>query len=222
MKKLIKKFIAVFVAPALTYYLKTDRVYQYKGIHLLVKKGVFHPAFFFSSKFLLKEARQLDLTNKKVLELGAGSGLISFYLTKKNAIITASDISKIAIEGLYFNKKKLNLPINIIESDLFTNIPQQVFDVVLINPPYYPKNPKNEAEQAWYCGAEFQYFTNLFTQIKNYISNHTIVLMSLSEDCDIAQIKKIAEEHGLRFVSQKEKRLLWELNYIFSIKVKPA
>ncbi len=222
MKKLIKKFVAIFFAPILFYYLKTDRVYHYKGISILVKKGVFHPAFFFSSKFLLKEALQLDLTNKKVLELGAGSGLISFYLAKKNAIITASDVSKIAIEGLHFNKKNLNLPIKIIESDLFNNIQQQVFDVVLINPPYYPKNPTNETEKAWYCGAEFQYFVNLFTQLKNYINNHTVVLMSLSEDCDITQIIKIAEEHGLHFESQKEKRLLWELNYIFSIKIKSA
>jgi release factor glutamine methyltransferase len=90
------------------------------------------------------------------------------------------------------NNKRLGLNVRIIESDLFDKLPQQAVDFVVINPPYYPKNPLNDSERAWYCGAEFEYFEKLFSQLNNHIQSSTIVLMSLSEDCDIQKISKIA------------------------------
>lgn len=217
MKRIIKKIIAVFIAPLILNYLKSDRNYSYKGISILVKKGVFHPAFFFSSKFLLNHVLKQRLENKKVLELGAGSGLISFHMAKNGALVTATDINKIAIEGLQYNQQKFQFPVIIIESNLFDNIPIQIFDYVLINPPYYPKNPATEAEFAWYCGTNFEYFTKLFSQLKNYINANTLVLMTLSEDCNINQIQTLAKQQGFHFILHKKQRLLWELNFIYTI-----
>jgi len=100
MKKFTKKFIQFTVGYLILLYLKKDRFYTYNEIKILVKKGVFHPGFFFSTKFLISAIKTFELTNKKVLELGAGSGIISFYCDKKGANVTSSDISPIAINGL--------------------------------------------------------------------------------------------------------------------------
>ncbi len=217
MKKIIKKAVQFFYAPFILWYIKTDRFYSYKGIKILVKAGVFHPAFFFSSKLLLHEVLKQNIANKRVLELGAGSGLISFHLASKKAIVTATDISQMAIDGLKENKHNLSLEMTIIKSNLFDDIPLQSFDYIIINPPYYPKEPANDAEKAWYCGENFEYFEKLFYQLEPYTHPQSVVLMSLSEDCDFQKIASIAVKYSLLFKEYINKMTLWERNYIYKI-----
>lgn len=217
MKKFTKKFIQFTVGYLILLYLKKDRFYTYKETKILVKKGVFHPAFFFSTKFLISAIKTFNLTNKKVLELGAGSGIISFYCDKKGAIVTSSDISPIAINGLIENNRKLKANVTIIESDLFDKIPNQVFDFIIINPPYYPKKPNNDAEKAWYCGENFEYFEKLFKQMNPYNNGNTIVFLSLSEDCDFNKIASIASKNNFLLKKYLSKMILWERNFIYKV-----
>ncbi len=217
MRSIVKKVIDKVYAPWLSWYLKKDRTYKYSGIPLLVRKGVFHPGFFFSTKFILQSVRQTILLDKTLLELGAGSGLVAFYAAKRGAKVTASDINPEAISGLEYNKQQLQLPIQIIASDLFDHIPVTTFDYIIINPPYYPKKAANYEEQAWYCGEDFEYFKKLFSQLSAYMHQSTKVLMSLSEDCDVNRIQKIAATQEFHFHLLKRKRIMWEWNYLFLI-----
>ena len=216
MEKMKKKIIRT-VGYLVLWYLRKDRYYTYKGIKIRVRNGVFHPAFFFSSKLLLHEVLKQNVANKKVLELGAGSGLISFHLASKRAIVTATDISQMAIDGLKENKDNLSLEMTIIKSNLFDDIPLQSFDYIIINPPYYPKKPTNDAEKAWYCGENFEYFEKLFYQLEPYTHPQSVVLMSLSEDCDFQKIASIATKYNLLFKEYINKMTLWERNYIYKI-----
>lgn len=220
MSKGLKYIVEKTCRPILKWYLNSDRQYNYKDIKLTVKKGVFHPAFFFSTKFLLNELTQYDLDGKTFLELGAGSGLISIYAAKRGAVVAASDINESAITGLNENFK-FNIQHStfvILKSDLFDSIPQQTFDYIIINPPYYPKHPKNDSERAWYCGENFEYFEKMFSQLKNYLQPNSIVLISLSEDCNLNRISKIALKNNYRFEVVKKQRIMWELNFIYQIK----
>jgi release factor glutamine methyltransferase len=179
--------------------------------------GVFHPGLFFSTKLLIEYISKYDLKNKNILELGAGSGLISVYCAKQNANVTASDISSIAIENTKQNAEQNNVTIEVIESDLFDRIEVKKFDYVIINPPYFPKNPQNEKEFAWFCGNDFQYFRKLFAQIGNYINSDSKIIMVLSEDCDIEMIKKIGKQSLFVFTKCNEQKIWGEMNYIFEI-----
>jgi release factor glutamine methyltransferase len=199
--------------------ISTDQSIRFRGLNLLVKKGVFHPLYFYSTKFLIKYLENENLENRKILELGAGSGLISFYAeTKKNAIVVSSEISEVAIAGLQLNKQSLGSKIEIVASDLFDYIPKQNFDIIVINPPYYPKKPNSSPEFAWYCGEHFEYFYKLFAQIGQYFNQNSKVLMVLSEDCDLEQIKKIGLQHGFVFLLKAKKRYFLEENFIFEIR----
>lgn len=217
MKLFANKLVQFTFGYFILWYLKKDRYYSYQGIKIVIKKGVFHPGFFFSTKMLISLLAKVNLNQKKVLELGAGSGLISFYCASKGANVTATDINLIAIEGLKANNNNLGLYVDVIHSNLFEKIPKQVFDFIVINPPYYPKNPKNDAEKAWYCGEHFEYFEQLFIQLEDYIIVDNSVFMSLSEDCDIHSIRSIASKKGFTFNEFLAKRTLWEKNFIFKI-----
>lgn len=214
---LIKKIFAGTIQPIIAKKIYRTSYYKWKDITLRIPPGVFHPKYFFSTKYLLKYVLQLDIKNKNLLELGAGNGLISIACAKQGAKVTATDVSKRVIETLHENTKSNKAEITIIESDLFDQIPKQQFDIIAINPPYYPKTPKNELEKAWYCGEHFEYFEKLFYQLKLYLHGETILLMVLSEDCNLEKIFAIAKKNGFNFTLAQSKTFYWEKNFIFNI-----
>src|SRR6185503_11260112 len=151
MRKVIKKMTTVFYKPFLEKYLSKTRKYHYNGLNLVIPPEVFHPGFFFSTKIFIRYIKKLDIAGKQFLELGAGSGLISLVAAKEHAIVTAIDINPIAIEYLKANSAANNVVLNIIESDMFSNVPRQVFEKIIITPPYYKRDPKSYKDFAWYC-----------------------------------------------------------------------
>jgi release factor glutamine methyltransferase len=179
--------------------------------------GVFHPGFFFSTKFLISHLKNYELKNKNFLELGAGSGMISVFCAKNFAEVTASDISKTAVENIIANAKLNNCNITAIHSDLFDSIPNQNFDFIIINPPYFPKDASTESELAWFCGGDFQYFEKLFKQLPDYLFPETIVLMVLSEDCSIKTIEAIAKKNNIEIKLKDRRKFIGEENFIFQL-----
>jgi len=211
----LRKTFSIVAKPVIQNYLRKERSYSYRGITLKILPGVFHPGFFFSTKFLLSYLENLDLKNKSLLEPGAGSGLISFIAEKKGAIVTASDLSEQAIKGLEYNKKKIGSEIKIVKSNVLDQISAQKFDVIVINPPYYAKKVTEEWELAWNCGEDFSYFSKFFSSLVEFTHSNVKVIMVLSEDCDIFTIRNIAHQHGWKLEEQIRERFWWEWNFIF-------
>ena len=197
------------------YYFK-PRKYCYDSICIQVHPKVFPPHLTFSTKILLDFIQPLDLKDKKFLELGCGSGIISLLASKKEANVFASDINETALKFLNKNSVKNNLPLTTIQSDLFDSIEKINFDYIIINPPYYPKSPKNIKENAWFCGENFEYFEKLFYQLKHQVVFQN-TFMILSEDCAIEKIIAIAEKHLLSFEIISLNESFMEKNYIFKI-----
>ncbi len=187
-----------------------DTYFEYKGIRLKIRKGVFHPGFFESTKVLLNFVSGLDLKEKTFLELGAGSGLISFFAAQKGAKVTASDINPEAIEGLLENARNLGLTagqnIEITQSDLFGSLKPRDYDYIVINPPFYRGQPVTMAQHAWYAGPELQYFTRLFCDINRFVGKGSTVLMVFADIPELEIIKKISERanYSLEYLGRKE------------------
>ena len=215
-KKILNKLHPI-LRPLSQWYLSKVRVYRDGGIVLKVYPGVFHPGFFFSTKVLLLYLKEQSIQGLRVLELGAGSGLISMYCSKQGAIVTASDISKNATGHLHENAAINNVQLNIVVSDLFERLNPSDFDLIIINPPYYPKDVQSEKDFAWFCGKDFQYFKKLFYQLNNSNKPFGKTIMVLSEGCDINHIRGLAKENNLYLHLLFQKRSGGELNYIFSI-----
>ena len=217
MSSFLLKIFSPALRQAARIYTAKTRKFLYEDISIVVHPGVFHPGLFFSTKLLLDFVEKLDLNDKSFLELGAGSGIISLLAAKKNAIVYASDINKAAIKNIRENSQLNNSEINIIQSDLFDEIKQQVFDFIIINPPFFNKEPRTEAEYAWNCGKKFEYFYKLFKSLSNYMSIKSSVFMILSETSKIDTIKSIGTEHGFQWKLVLRKRIWSEENYIFKI-----
>ncbi|QHI38109.1 Ribosomal RNA small subunit methyltransferase C [Kordia antarctica] len=215
MFKKLKKIIFPVAKFAFDKYTLKQRSYTYEGIEVKISAEVFPPHFTLSTKILLDFIKPLNLTNKTFLELGCGSGIISLFAASKGAKVIASDINQIAIGELKLAAIKNEIDVTIVYSDLFENLVDKTFEYIIINPPYYPKAPKNDKERAWFCGENFEYFEKLFAQLPQHIAPNT--WMILSEDCEIEHIKQLASKNGLSFALILEKSVVKEKNYIFSI-----
>jgi release factor glutamine methyltransferase len=216
---MIKKILNKTYKPLVQRYLRSPHYYTYKRLKFLVMPGVFHPGIFFSSKYLLNYLLSFPLKDKKLLELGTGSGFIALQAAKAGAVVTATDISHTAIENARINSNLMQQEIKIVQSDLFENLPVETYDYIIINPPYFKKEPVKEADYAWYCGQNGEYFVRLFSELTKFLHKSSIVLMVLSEECDLEGIKILAANNKFAFTQVHQKRFLWELNFIFQMKV---
>ncbi|HES9225815.1 TPA: peptide chain release factor N(5)-glutamine methyltransferase [Streptococcus pyogenes] len=80
-----------------------------------------------------------------VLDIGTGSGAIAISLKKErpNWQVTASDISRAALDLAKANADAYQLDITFIESDVFSLI-SGTFDIIVSNPPYISYEDKEE------------------------------------------------------------------------------
>ncbi|MGN6164352.1 MAG: methyltransferase [Flavisolibacter sp.] len=222
MKSIIKYIVARTYRPLLVKYLSGVRTYTFKNIKLEIPPQVFHPGFFFSTKLLLKYVNSLPLSEKSFLELGAGSGLISIYAAKNGARVTAIDIHSAAIQALKKNRFINDVQFAIVQSDLFRSLLPHAFDIIAINPPYYKKQPLSDADYAWYCGEEGEYFQRLFKDLMSYVHASSVVLMILCDGCDIQMIKKFASENSFKMNCVFRTKNWLEENFIYQIERKNA
>ena len=217
MRKILKKIFTPILQKASAIYLSRPRIYRYKQIRVIVMPTVFPPFITISTRMLLEFTETLPLKEKTFLELGCGTGIISILASKIGATVTASDINEVALSALRQNSKNNNCELEIVSSDLFSNLKKRRFDFIMINPPYYPKSPQNTAENAWYCGSDFEYFRNLFPVLFNHVSPDGKVYMILSEDCNINMIQAIAHHSTITFHIVKSATVHGERNFIFEL-----
>ena len=149
--------------------------------------------------------------------MGCGIGAVSVLAAKKGAKVVATDINPVAAKNAQMNGVNNGVKIDAINSDLFDNIPPHQFDYIMINPPYYPKKPVNDAEFAWFCGEDFDYFKRCFKQLANYFNANSEVYMILSEDCDLDKLIEIASENRLSFTAVHQEKKWGEFTVIYSI-----
>ena len=115
---------------------------EFMKLKFIVTKDVLIPQP--DTEILVEEIISIsqNIDNPVILELGTGSGAIAVSIAKyvSNVKIVATDISKDSLQIAKQNAKLNGVTnsIEFVESDLFSKIKDQKFDIIVSNPPYIP------------------------------------------------------------------------------------
>ena len=135
--KAIKKIISGVPLQHITHMQEFMKMNFYVDENVLIPRS--------DTEILVEEVINISkkINAKKILDLCTGSGAIAISLAKyiENSEITAVDISKKALEIARTNAKNNDVEnqITFVESDLFKNLKEDKYDVIVSNPPYIPK-----------------------------------------------------------------------------------
>ena len=117
----------------------SDHTINYGNLEIIVFDGVFTPDsnLTYSTTQTLEYIKKLDVKEKKVLDIGCGTGIIGITCLASGAkTVTFSDVNPKAIENTRLNLKSNNLSdkAEVVQSDLFKNIHGK-FDFIFANLP---------------------------------------------------------------------------------------
>jgi release factor glutamine methyltransferase len=187
--------------------MRRRRHWSWRGLVLDVPNGVFHPGLFFSSAVLAAEIERRRPRHTSMLDVGCGSGLLALAAARAGATVTAVDINAAAVASTIANAATNRLPAEVLQSDLFAAVEERCFDLVVVNPPFFAKDPVDDAERAWFAGADLGYFERFFAGLTSHLADNGSALMVLSEGCDMVTITAAARRHGFTMREVVRKRM---------------
>jgi release factor glutamine methyltransferase len=181
--------------------LRGGDAFELLGLDLVIAPGVLHPRHFASSRMLARHVMSLELEGTTVMDIGTGSGLLGLVAARAGARVLAADINPEAVRCARENalRNGLESRFEAYESDIFDGIgPALRFDVVVTNPPFYPRSPRDAADLAFAAGVDHAFFSKLALQLPDRLHEGGRAVLVQSSDTDFAPIARIFDAAGLR------------------------
>lgn len=189
------------------------------------------------SFLIIKNLNRFLDKDKKILDLGCGSGIIGLYSYKYTKNITFADIdlnalfiSKINfyinyikrdnnINEIIKNINDIKFPINFIQTNLFENIDER-FDIIIFNPPYLPEIPnEDEKTKRWVSGGTYgnEIILKFLGDLKDHLNNNGFSLLLFSSLSDPYKIIKRAKDLNYKYELIDKQKLFFEELYLYKI-----
>lgn len=114
--------------------------YHVGELHLVCPPNIYHPGEGSSTRFTLRGLlTQIAGWGPRVLEVGAGSGAIGLSLARRGYDVTLLDIDPTAVACAQANAVRNHIQARVLQSDVFSAVPGERFDVILFNLPMLDK-----------------------------------------------------------------------------------
>lgn len=168
--------------------------------------------------FLLADQVKILAKNKKVIDIGTGSGIqAKTALASGASSVIATDINEEALQLINKNYPKINT----IKSNLFENIKEnQKFDLIVFNPPYLPEDKREdpESKKATTGGKKGdEIIINFVKQAPSHLESKGSILLLISSLTPTTKIIKVLESNNLSYKIISNKKLFMEELYVWHI-----
>ncbi len=151
----------------------------------------------------------------KILDMCTGSGCIAISLKKymQNSEVCGIDISKEALKVARLNAKNNNIDVKFKCSDMFTNIKNRDFDVIVSNPPYIKKKViptlnkevRKEPVIALDGGEDGLYFyKKIINEAFNFLADNGMIFLEIGYDQKEELIELINADKRYELVKTKK------------------
>ncbi len=167
--------------------------------------------------YLLAEQVKKFSKNKKVLDIGSGSGIQAETAKKFGAkSVLASDIDSESIHNL----KQKNIPC--IKSDLFKKIKGK-FDIIIFNPPYLPEDSRedNISKRATSGGKKGdEIILKFLKHSKTHLNKNGIILLLVSSLTPKKRILEVIKKEKFSYIVLSKKKIFFETLEVWKISLK--
>jgi hypothetical protein len=151
----------------------------------------------------------------KILDMCTGSGCIAISLKKymQNSEVYGIDISKEALKVAQINAQSNNVDVKFKCSDMFADIQDKDFDVIVSNPPYIKtqvintldKEVKNEPIIALDGGEDGLYFyKKIINEAFNFLADNGMIFLEIGYDQKEELTKLIKADKRYELVKTKK------------------
>ncbi len=188
------------------------------GFRFIVLPGVLNPHIFLTGRFFCCCLKSTHIPpGSRILDLGTGSGCCAVAAAKPGTTVTATDIQPTAVRNARMNavRNRTAGRVHALCCDLFEALRPQTFDVILFNPPFFPK-PSGEVitHHAWdYGDLPLRFAAGLNTHLKP--GGYALILLSTAGRCTpyLEELRR----HGFRFTTAARKDFGCEILTLFRV-----
>lgn len=192
------------------------RLERVHGAPILVTPSVFNPKLLRSGEFFAAVlASQAGQPQGDVLDLGTGSGVCAIFAARHARRVVAVDINAAAVRCAQINvaMNQLEHKVEVRQGDLFGPVPDERFDLVLFNPPFFRGMPRNDRDRAWRSTDAAERFA---AQLGSHLRPGGRALILLSTYGVAAAFLEQLCRHGFGLSVVAERRYVGERMAIFS------
>jgi len=151
--------------------------------------------------YLIKKYIKDYSKNRKVLDIGTGSGILAREALKYTKNVTASDINKECLKNLK--------GIKTIHSNLFENIKDK-YGLIIFNPPYLPRDKREDDKSALTTTGGihgYEILEKFLNELKSHLNKNGKSLIVFSSLTNKRKINLIINKNNLKFKLLEEKNL---------------
>ncbi len=168
---------------------------------------IYEPA---EDSYLIKKYIKDYSINKKVLDMGTGSGILAKEALKYSKDVTASDINDECLKNLK--------GIKTIKSDLFENIKGK-YDLIIFNPPYLPLDKREDKESALSTSGGkkgYEILERFINELRSHLNKNGKALIVFSSFTNKRKIDSSLKKNNFKYRLLEEKKLpFFEILYCY-------
>lgn len=173
---------------------------------------IYDPA---EDSFLLKKVLEKEVKKaNSSLEIGVGSGYLSEYLDAISKKFVGVDINPEAVKETKKRVKGM-----VLQSDLFSKVPKNRYDIIIFNPPYLPKHRADREEALATVGGKHGYevIIRFIQELSDFLlvkGSCYLLFSSLSKPEIIFQC---LEQHLFDYEKVAETSIMMEQLFVYKI-----
>ena len=150
---------------------KSTRIVYYHGNPLIILPTVFDPMRHWSGEMLADNLVLED--GDVVMDMGTGCGIQAIAAAEKASRVLACDINPMAVKCARVNAvlNGVEAKLEARQSDLFENVrPDEKFDLIIFNTPFFFVNPRNPWEQAYLGGSNGEVIRGFWAGVTQHLT----------------------------------------------------